>query len=123
MPWGWLMFEEEKWAHSKYSIPDECMRMEAIANHLRQSAPGLRLHIVRYNSHAYRQNGVIVKPTQEERVAAIKETLQYIPDADFVITYICYRSSDGRPAITLDPNYTLQEYVRTAQKRSFSEPL
>lgn len=113
-PWGWLLFEVDEYAHTRYSIQDECMRMAAIATYLRQSAPGLRLHIVRYNSHAFKKDGgVIVKPTQEERVASIKECLAYVPETDFVITYLYYRSNDGRPAITSDPEYTLQEYVRT----------
>ena len=113
-PWGWLLFEVDEMAHSKYAIRDECMRMAAIATYLRQNAPGLRLHIVRYNSHALRQDGVVCKPTQEERVASIKESLAYVPESDLVITYLYYRSSGGRPAVTLDPEYTLQHYVRTA---------
>ena len=87
--------------------------MAAIADYLRQTAPELSLHIARYNSHAFRQDGVVCKPTQEERVASIKESLAYVPEADFVITYLYYRSSGGRPAITMDPEYTLQNYVRT----------
>ena len=116
-PWGWLLFEVDEMAHSRhsrYSVSDECLRMAAIATYLRQTAPGLKLHIVRYNSHAYRQDGVVCKPTQEERVASIKESLAYVPETDFAITHLYYRSSGGRPAITLDPHYTLQQYVRTA---------
>jgi hypothetical protein len=112
MSWGWLLFEVDEMAHCKYNISDECLRMAAISNYLRQKAPGLRLHIVRYNSHAYKQDGVVVKPTQEERVASIKESLAYIPETYFVITYLYYRSAGERPAITLDPEYTLKEYVR-----------
>ena len=112
MSWGWLLFEVDEMAHSKYSISDECKRMAAIATYVRQK--GLSVHIVRYNSHAFRQDGVVRKPTQEERLASIKESLAYVPETDFVITYLYYRLSDGRPTITLDPEYTLQPYVRTA---------
>ena len=95
------------------------MRMAAIANHLKQNSPGMRLHIIRYNSHAFKQDGVVRKPTQEERVASIKESLAYVPETDFVIAYLYYRGSGGRPAITLDPQYTLQKYVRAIEVRDF----
>ena len=113
MPWGWLLFEVDEMAHNKYSISEECMRMAAIANHLKQNSPGMKLHIVRYNSHAFKQDGVVCKPSQEERVESIKANLAYVPDSDFVITYLFYRSANGRPAVTLDAEYTLQHYVRT----------
>ena len=122
MPWGWLLFEVDEMAHCTYSITNECRRMAAVWNYLRQRSPRLRLHIVRYNSHAYRQDGVTVKPIQEERVESIKESLAYVPESDFVITYLYYRSAGDRPAITLDPEYTLQEHVRTVWKSDLSDP-
>ena len=73
----------------------------------------MKLHVVRYNSHALKHDGVVSKPSQEERVESIKASLAYVPESDFVITYLYYRSSEGRPAITFDPEYTLQHYVRT----------
>ena len=114
MHWGWLLFEVDEMAHSKYSISDECMRMLAIANYLTQKDSRMRLHFVRYNSHAYKENGTILRPTQEERAAHIKDALLYVPDAAFVITYLFYRSVGGKPAITFDPEYTLSEHVRIA---------
>ena len=98
--------------HSSYSIADECQRMQAIWQYHRERYPDERLHIVRYNSHAYKQNGVVRKPTEEERTASIKESLAYIPETEFVITYLFYRSAGHCPAITRDTQYTLQKYVR-----------
>lgn len=112
MPWGWLLFEVDEMAHCKYNVADECRRMEAIWLHTKAKFPEKQLHVIRYNPHAYKQDGVVLKPTQEQRVASIKESLAYVPHAQFVITYIYYRCTGNNPAITSDPGYTLAEFVR-----------
>ena len=122
MSFGWLLFECDELQHSSYTVAHECQRMQAIWEHHRQRYPDERLHIVRYNSHAYKQDGTIVKPTQEERVASIKESLAYIPETKFVITYLYYRTTAGFPAVTLDPEYTLKEYVRGGLENAFVRP-
>ncbi len=111
-PWGWLLSECDELQHSSYGIADECQRMRAIWAYHRERYPTERLHIVRYSPNPYKQDGVVRKPTEEERTASIKESLAYIPETDFVITYLFYRSAGNRPAITRDPQYTLQKYVR-----------
>ena len=73
----------------------------------------MRLHIMRYNLRAYREDGTVVKPSPEQRIASITENLSYVPETDFVITYLFYRRVGGRAAITLTPEYTLASYVRT----------
>ena len=88
-----------------YFISDECQRMAAIWEFFRRNCPDLNLHIVRYNSHAFKQDRTMIKPTQEEREMSIKER--------FVITYLFYRAQDGFPVVTRDPEYTLRQYVRT----------
>ena len=68
---------------------------------------------MRFNPTAYKENGTVKKPTEDERAACIQECLAYVPESEFVITYLFYRHAEGQPAVTLDPDYTLQEYVRT----------
>ena len=65
MPWGWLLFECDEMAHCSYSISDECQRMAPIWEFFRRNCPDLNLHIVRYNSHAFKQDRAMIKPTQE----------------------------------------------------------
>ena len=112
-PWGWLLFEVDEMAHCTYNVSDECIRMHAIWQYLKARHPGMRLHIIRYNSHAYKEDGTVIKPSPTQRITSITESLSYVPETDFVITYLYYRRAGGRPAITLDPEYTLQDYVRT----------
>ena len=113
MPWGWLLVECDELQHCMYSISDECRRMTAIWEYYRQRFPDDRLHIVRYNSHAYKQDGVIKKPSDQERMTRIQACLSYVPESPFVVTYIFYRQVGGVPAVTLDPAYTLREYARS----------
>ena len=87
--------------------------MEALWNYYRQRYPDACLHIVRYNSHAYKQDGVVKKPTEQERTSSIQACLEYVPESSFVITYVYYRTTGDCPAIALHPEYTLQKYVRT----------
>ena len=87
--------------------------MTAIWEYYRQRFPDDRLHIVRYNSHAYKQDGVIKKPSDQERMTRIQACLSYVPESPFVVTYIFYRLVGGVPAVTLDPAYTLREYARS----------
>ena len=113
MHWGVLLFECDELQHSSYNVSHECQRMAALWDYYRQRYPGESLHIVRYNSHAYKQDGCIKKPTDEERTASIKACIAYTPEAKFVITYLYYRSAGDRPAIATHPEYTLQNFVRT----------
>ena len=123
-PWGWLLFEVDEMAHCTYNVSDECIRMHAIWQYLKARHPGMRLHIIRYNSHSYKEDGTVIKPSPEQRIASITESLSYVPETDFVITYLYYRRAGGRPAITLDPEYTLQDYVRTTPNLDVcSDPL
>ena len=112
MPFGYILFECDEFQHSAYSISNECQRMEALWGYHRLRYPDACLHIIRYNSHAYKEGGEIKKPTQQERAASIQECLAYVPADKFVITYLYYRTEHGRVAITTHPDYTLQQYVR-----------
>ena len=114
-PWGWLLWEVDETSHCGYRVSDECRRMDSIWGYFREHHPGMRLHVVRYNSHAYKQDGVIIRPTHEERAAAIEECLAHVPKSPFVITYLYYRSIGQRVAVTLDSGYTLQDHVRVPQ--------
>ena len=113
MWWGDIFFECDELQHCSYSISDECKRMAALWQFERQRHPYRRLHIVRFNPNAYKQDGIVVKPNVEERTATISASLAYVPDTDFVITYLYYRKLGGHPAITMHPEYSLKEYVRT----------
>ena len=111
MPWGWLLVECDEMQHCMYRIADENRRMMAIREYHRERFPNDRLHIVRYNSHAYKQDGEIKKPSQQERYLSIEACISYVPE-DFTITYLYYRLANGQPAITLDPDFSLRDYVR-----------
>ena len=113
MSWGFLLFECDEMQHSSYNVLHECQRMEAIRNFHDQRYSDSSLHLVRYNSHAYKQDGEVKKPTQQDRIATIHECLEYVPERRFVITYVYYRAEQGRVAIAAHPEYTLQQYVRT----------
>ena len=106
------MVECDDMQHCMYSIADECRRMMAIREDHREHFPNDRLHIVRYNSHAYKQDGVMKKPSEQERKSSIGACISYVPE-DFTITYLYYRLANGQPAITLDPDFSLRDYVRT----------
>ena len=112
MPWGALLFECDEMQHSCYNVLHECKRMESIRDFYVRRFPDCLLHIVRYNSHAYKQDGLVRKPTHEERTATIKECLAYVPTVAFVITYVYYRAQHGCAVIATHPEYTLQQYVR-----------
>ena len=114
MPWGWLLIECDEMQHCTYNISEECLRMTAIWEYHRQRFPSDRLHILRYNSNNYKEDGVVKKPSEQERLTRIQACLEYVPESDFVITYLFYRLAEGVPAVTLDPEYSLREYVRTA---------
>ena len=114
MAWGWLLVECDEMQHCMYSISDECRRMAAIREYHRQRFPDDCLHILRYNSHNYKQDGVVKKPSEQERMARVQACLSYVPESDFVITYLFYRLAEGVPAVTLHPEFSLREYVRTA---------
>jgi hypothetical protein len=111
--WGFILFECDEMQHSSYNVAHECQRMEALWRYHSQRFPGAQLHIVRYNSHAYKQDGTIRKPTECERISSIRACLAYVPESAFVITYVYYRSAGDSPAIALHPDFTLQKYVRT----------
>ena len=115
MSWGFLLFECDEMQHCSHNVSHECQRMVAIWNYHRQRFPDACLHIIRYNSHAFKQaDGIVRKPTDEERTSRIRACLAYVPESSFVITYVYYRCTGDRPAVSLHPEYTLQEYVRTA---------
>ena len=113
-PRGWLLVECDEMQHCTYSQSDECQRMTAIWKYHRQRFPDDRLHIVRFNPNAYKEGGVVKKPSEEERMTCIRACLSYVPEKPFVVTYMFYRLVEGVPAITLDPAYTLREYARSA---------
>ena len=122
LEWGDLLFECDELQHTAYSVANECQRMAAIYAFHKQKHPGRRLHIVRFNPHPYKQDGTIKKPTDEERKSSIQECLAYVPKTHFEITYLFYRNIGCVPAVTLDQNYTLREYVRTVRTAELSEP-
>ena len=68
---------------------------------------------MRYNPHAYKQDGIVKKPSADERMSSIRACLSYVPESDFVITYLFYRLVDSVPAVTLDPGFSLRDFVRT----------
>ena len=113
MPWGWLLVECDEMQHCMYNISDECRRMTAIREYHRQRFNNDRLHILRYNSHNFKQDGIVKRPSADERTSSIRACLSYVPESDFVITYLFYRLVDSVPAVTLDPNFTLRDFVRT----------
>ena len=80
--------------------------------HMKAKFPDKFLHVIRYNPHNYKQDGTTIKHTPEQRVASIKASLAYVPNSQFVITYLYYRCTGHSPAITSDPGYTLGEFVR-----------
>ena len=114
MVWGDVLFECDELQHCMHSVRDECQRMAAICDYHRQRHPNRRLHIIRYNPNAYKQGGIVVKPTADEQTASIAACLAYVPESDIEITYLFYRTAGGMPAITTDPQYTLRSYVRIA---------
>lgn len=107
-----LILEVDERQHAIHSVSNECQRMSAIWDYHRQRLPDRNLHIVRFNPNAYKENGTVIRPTEDERIAGIQECLAFVPESAFVISYLFYRRSEGQPAVTLDPDYTLQKYVR-----------
>ena len=87
-------------------------RMEALRDYHFKHFPGMRVHIVRYNTHAWKQDGEVQKPTHEERTAKIQECLEYVPQARFEISYCFYRTHCGRLVISDHPEFTLQQFTR-----------
>ena len=112
MTWGFLFFEVDEWQHTGYRVSHEMLRMAAIRDHHFQRYPHLRIHIVRYNTHPWKQDGEIKKPTPAERLAKIQECLSYVPQARFEISYVFYRTVEGQLAISGHPEFTLQPYTR-----------
>ncbi len=67
---------------------------------------------MRFNPDAYRENGLIVKHSVGERTDAIREAIDYVPQAALTITYLFYRSLDGLPEVVSHADYTLRDHVR-----------
>ena len=88
--------------------------MDALRDYHFQRYPHLRVHIVRYNTHAWKQDGEVMKPTHEERAAKIQECLEYVPELQFEISYVFYRTKCGALAISEHPEFILQQYARVA---------
>ena len=112
MAWGDLYVECDEAQHQVIAIGDECKRMAAIWWHHRQCKPDRRLHIVRFNPTAYKEDGRIERATEDEQKESLLQALAYVPEAPFTISYLFYRVVNGQPAVTLDTDYTLREYVR-----------
>ena len=112
MRWGCVLFEVDEMQHSSYRVLHEMQRMVALRDFHFERYPHLRVHIVRYNSHPWKQNGEVKKPTHEERATKIQECLEYVPQARFEISYCFYRTHCGRLAISDNPDFTLQQFTR-----------
>ena len=110
--WGFVLFEVDEMQHSSRRVLHEMQRMEALRDYHLQRYPHLRVHIVRYNSHPWKQNGEVKKPTNEEREAKIQECLEYVPEEPFEISYVFYRTHCGRLAISDHPEFTLEQFTR-----------
>ena len=111
-PWGFLFFEVDEMQHTGYPVLHEMRRMEALRDFHFQHFPGMRVHIVRYNTHPWKQDGEVKKPTHQERASKIRECLEYVPEQRFVISYIFYRTHCGRLAISDHPDFLLRESIR-----------
>ena len=112
MRWGFLLFEVDEMQHSSYRVLHEMQRMVALRDFHFERYPHLRVHIVRYNSHPWKQNGEVKKPTEEERASQIRACLEYVPEEPFEISYVFYRTKCERLAISDHPEFTLQQFTR-----------
>ena len=112
VPFGWIILEVDERQHFQYQVSSECQRMALIFSEFSRRCQG-SLHIIRFNPDAYKgKDGRVIKSTQEERTEAIRKAIDHVPQAQFMITYLFYRSSDGWPEITSHPDYTLRQHVR-----------
>ena len=111
MRWGFVLFEVDEMQHSSRRVLHEMQRMEALRDYHLQRYPHLRVHIVRYNSHPWKQNGEVKKPTNEERTANIQECLEYVPEEPFEISYVVYRTQCGRMAGSDNLDFTWQHFI------------
>ena len=87
--------------------------MTAIREYHRRRFPNDRLHILRYNPHTFKQDGIVKKPSVDERTLSIQACLSHVLESDFTITYLFYRLFDSVPAVTLDSSFSLRDFVRT----------
>jgi hypothetical protein len=115
VPFGWVIFEVDERQHSQYAVSYECQRMGLVFAEFTKRCPG-NLHIIRYNPDAYKEHGLVVKPTQEKRASEIRRAIEHVPEAEarLTITYLFYRSNEGWPEIAYDEDYTLRGHVRRA---------
>ena len=113
VPFGWVILEVDERQHSQYAVSYECQRMALIFAEFSKRCNG-NLHIIRYNPDAYKEHGLVVKPTQEERAEEIRRAIEHVPEARFTITYLFYRLTNGWPEIASHADYTLQTSTRCA---------
>ena len=92
----------------------EMQRMQALRDFHLQRYPDLYIHIVRYNSHAYKQGGEIKRPTLEDRAAKIRECLEYQPKEQFEISSVTYRTNSGTLVVSEHPEFILRQHARVA---------
>ena len=92
--WGFVLFEVDEMQHSSYRVLHEMQRMVALRDFHFERYPHLRVHIVRYNTHLWKQDGEIKKPTPAERLAKIQECLSFVPEARTDISYVFYRTTE-----------------------------
>ena len=112
VPFGWIIFEVDERQHQQYPVNYECQRMALIFAEFSRRFHEKRLHIIRYNPDAYKEGGMVVKPTVEERAARILGAIDHTPEDRFTITYLFYKAKHGLPEITYDEEYTLRQHVR-----------
>jgi hypothetical protein len=110
--WGWIAFEVDEHMHSGYGIAYECERMALIFKEFAKCNQG-SLHIVRFNPDPYKEkNGILVKPSETERVETIRCAIEHVPEARLEITYLYYRMLNGMPEVAYQPDYTLRDHIR-----------
>jgi hypothetical protein len=105
---GHVIIEVDEGQHSHISQLCETSRMNNVMTSWVIDGNSAPVVWIRYNPHAYRNNGILVKMSTQERHAQLLKLLDEISfdnSPAVRIFYMFYDIEDGTPSVLSDPDY------------------
>ena len=90
-----MVVEVDEHQHAHYPVSCEAARMLNIFGEQMKQGRAGKLHIVRFSSDPYSENGEPQKTLLKDRMAALKRTIDNEPALQYSVTYLCYARTDA----------------------------
>lgn len=113
---GHVIIEVDEEQHSHISQLCETVRMNNVVTSWILNGNSAPIAWIRYNPHAYRNNGILAKtPTKERHFQLLKllNEISFQNSQGVRVFYMFYDTEDGVPSILSDPDYNpvVKEWV------------